>query len=473
MDAWSDLTTGSNVTLGIIQVDIAGHSKLTGPAFEIQKSKEIFRRHVENIVDDYDGRLFNWAGDGGAYMFRIQKGDEYANMVFAATSILRHLPIINDEIAFQTNVIQPFAIRISCDAGNVSYDSDPANIHGDFINKLFKNERAISIVDDVTITERVFNQLPNNLSGKFHFHKNSEEVGSKIYKFRRDIGHHSTPAQSIVSDDEVIRELKETIRRNHVFSREVEVIRFVKEVPELRNVGVIELAPNVREQTEQALREEGRYYVNDSHAVLSEEPVWEDQPIILRYKSTDYFGICSLSNNNTTPVKTLSSSVVVICSQKRELYLHRRAAVSRTYPSCLHTMGGACKPDEDVDLIETAQRELKEEAKLHFQRSGGIPMMMVREPKTGFIQLVLLGVEVTPEEVEFRKDSWEGDVVVIGFDSLPNKLLTPLDNIVPTGLIHVLAWLGLNAPPLSQEERFGGHKARELYLKVLGKLKGD
>lgn len=310
----------------------------------------------------------------------------------------------------------------------------------------------------------------------------------------------------VLSEEKAIRELREAIRQNEALGNEVEIIRLVRRVPELEQVGTIAYLPpgssvggggllhdlaTKRRAAEDELRMKanlpGRRFQNDPHAVLAPEPkvVWDDDPVRLAVNATDYVGVWVLSEARTIPVEIISACVVLLCAERRELYLHRRDPSSATFGSdsvgdqrpFLHTLGGGYAPPglsekEDDDLIETARREVEEETNIRFLRTDDTRMMLSKELKTGFIQLVLLGVNTTRAEVRRNKNSWEGKIVIVDFDRLPEKLFSSDEKWVPSGRAHVLAWLGLGAPPLGPEVKFDGYSARELFAKAMEELKG-
>ena len=98
-------------------------------------------------------------------------------------------------------------------------------------------------------------------------------------------------------------------------------------------------------------------------------------------------------------------------------------------------------------------------------------MLLCRELKTGFIQFVLLGVDVDADEAAVMKTNWEGDKVVVGFDELPQRLAAE-EQWVPTGKAHILAWLALGAPNAGPDVSFGGQTPQGLFDAVLKKSAG-
>ncbi len=65
MPTWDTIHKGDRVELGLLQVDIAGHSKLVGTDRALAKAKKIFHDQMEGIAQSRNGKPFNWAGDGG------------------------------------------------------------------------------------------------------------------------------------------------------------------------------------------------------------------------------------------------------------------------------------------------------------------------------------------------------------------------------------------------------------------------
>ena len=165
----------------MLDLDIAGHSSLPGTDLALQAAKVMLRKQAEGIASIRGGKLFQWAGDGGAFMFLTGNGEGFDDVAFTAMQILGTLPAINEEIHARTDLEASLAVRICCDRGMATYHTDAGNITGDFINKFMKNERAISIANTISITERVWKQLSAAASKLFDPFKHSDEVDDMIY----------------------------------------------------------------------------------------------------------------------------------------------------------------------------------------------------------------------------------------------------------------------------------------------------
>lgn len=182
---WERIRTGERIELGLVQVDIVGHSKIPAGDLTLKKAKDIFSDEIRRIAIALGGKLFAWAGDGGSFMFLMGDGEGFNTLVSAALEMLDSMPAINQQIADKTDLKKPLRVRLSCDAGTVVFDQDSTLITADFINRFTKYERAISIADTICITERVYNQLDSQLRSRFSFYKPSPEVRGDIYSLTR------------------------------------------------------------------------------------------------------------------------------------------------------------------------------------------------------------------------------------------------------------------------------------------------
>jgi hypothetical protein len=178
----SGLQPGHFHTFVCLQIDIAGHSKLTDPERILHAAKERFHGQINGIVAIYSGLHFKWEGDGGAFLFPVTDGKEYEEAVFAAFRILESLPSVNEELRLTTGLGQRLAVRISLDAGQAVFDPNPGLITGDFLNAFLKHERAIGREGAVAISERVHRQITNPLRERFGEPEATAELGCKVYR---------------------------------------------------------------------------------------------------------------------------------------------------------------------------------------------------------------------------------------------------------------------------------------------------
>jgi hypothetical protein len=197
MKSWESLSRGERLEVGLIQADIAGHSMLYGSDQDLKHAKDILRSSLESITFSRGGKLFDWAGDGGSFMFLISAEQGFDSFCFAAIQMLAIMPIVNAEISAFTDLESSIRVRISCDTGTVTYDPDPTRISGDFLNKFLKNERAISIENGITITERIYRQLRKRIRDQFTQYKHAPELGCDLYQYVGPLGDWKQEFQAV------------------------------------------------------------------------------------------------------------------------------------------------------------------------------------------------------------------------------------------------------------------------------------
>ncbi len=242
--------------------------------------------------------------------------------------------------------------------------------------------------------------------------------------------------------------------------------------PSIEVVGEVELTA---EQKNYAAQQNPR--VNDPHAVIVELPDWSSASPHIKVRGLDYKQVLALTQTGNSPqprLHLISANAVIVCPERKELILHRRAAESRTYPHCLHTVGGGYMPpgigpkDDQYSLKETVIREVDEETRVHFTIDTLPRILAMLEERTGFVQFAFLGVRISGaqcDQLPQNPNPAEGRRENVPFDQLGKRLLE--SNWVPTGRAAVLAWLGLGAPGAGWHPRFGRRTAGELFDEIL------
>lgn len=120
-------------------------------------------------------------------------------------------------------------------------------------------------------------------------------------------------------------------------------------------------------------------------------------------------------------------------------------------------------------LIECAQRELSEETGLSVTIPNTIPVLLLEETSISFIEMAYLGVNISNEQLERTRSSWEGRVVKIPFDELKEKLCD-FEDWTPSGLLHILFWLALDTPNSKERLKFAGEDAAALLKEVVKRV---
>jgi hypothetical protein len=271
-------------------------------------------------------------------------------------------------------------------------------------------------------------------------------------------------------------------RINRAFAGTVAIHRVVREEPRISIEGAATLSPEEREVAERFRAGfPARGFSNDPHAILSKSPVWSDNPVVFSVRTLDFGDVSALRHVGKQPA-VLSGLALCFCEATQELLLHRRAEDSATYPGSLHILGGGYMPpgvkarDDQYSLVNTARREVLEEAQVVFAWEAMPPGALATELTTGFVQFVLLGVNLSRYDIERATPNREGSGLTrVAFDELFESLVrTDSDDPiashvgwVPSGKAHVLAWLALGAPGSKSPLRFGPYSATELFEAVM------
>ncbi|MFZ1009092.1 MAG: hypothetical protein WAN65_19780 [Candidatus Sulfotelmatobacter sp.] len=165
------LSEGAHRIFGFLQVDIESHSELPGAEILILQTRGNLHRVVSGVLSSHDAQELSWSGDGGAYLFLIEDGTEYNQMVTGALRVLDSLPLFNT-LRSLNSLDVPIHLRISCHMGHAIWDHNLKNFYGKALNYFLKSERNIGVRDHVAITEEVLEQLSDNdLRSSFIEHK--------------------------------------------------------------------------------------------------------------------------------------------------------------------------------------------------------------------------------------------------------------------------------------------------------------
>lgn len=252
------------------------------------------------------------------------------------------------------------------------------------------------------------------------------------------------------------------------FHGRVRVFGITPSLPTVRVEGAYELPPELRDQADEERRRMAGTQPNDPHAILTGEPVWTDNPVVFTARTMDFADVSVLRRAGTLP-PLLSADAVIFCAETQELVLHRRSDSSATFPGGLHVIGGAyipASPGREADrhnLIDTARREAFEETRATLVWDEPPALLLSQEMETGFVQVALLGVNISARHIQTLENSTEGSITRVSFADLPHRLRDECAadahaihrGWVPSGKAHVLAWLALGAPGMKKQPRFG------------------
>ena len=147
---WGSLKDGREYGMSVMSLDIVNNSKLvkTHGNRSMQKLYYELRLYLQNKIDVYDGRIWNFAGDGGIIAFAF-KGHENRSLL-CGLDILRGLPLFN-----MTSVLpldEMFTLRLGVNTGKVRFFIDTGSIVSDVINYAAHLEKQVAEPGKLTVS---------------------------------------------------------------------------------------------------------------------------------------------------------------------------------------------------------------------------------------------------------------------------------------------------------------------------------
>jgi hypothetical protein len=162
---WGTIAENEPRQFGILIVDIVGHSQLPDPPNRIADAKSALSDFLTTLTGFYGGAKLMWAGDGGVYLFLIQSPEHDAErMVHAALQIFDSLTFFNERLS---PLVGPLNLRVILHLGILNFTRNRDTFHGKDLNKVIKWEKEIGQAGTVTITQAVFELLPDSIRREF------------------------------------------------------------------------------------------------------------------------------------------------------------------------------------------------------------------------------------------------------------------------------------------------------------------
>lgn len=149
---WGSLRDGKTYEVSVVSVDIVGNSRLVRDNGAKTMEKLYFElwRFLEHKLDDYDGRMWSWAGDGGLLAFTFPGNATRALM--CAIDIQGSLPLFN--ISPSNPISQRVELRLAIDTGPVTFYSDTGRIVSDVINYAAHLEKGATAPGCISVSGR-------------------------------------------------------------------------------------------------------------------------------------------------------------------------------------------------------------------------------------------------------------------------------------------------------------------------------
>jgi class 3 adenylate cyclase len=165
LPGWGVLKSGKEYPLAVASVDICGNSELVR-TYKPAVMEKIFyrlREFLRHKLELYDGRLWSWAGDGGLFAFRGDKGNTVG--VSCCLEILFSLPVFN--LRPDKSIKEDICLRIGMDFGPVKFTEDTGRIVSEVVNYAAHLEKSSTKPMGLSISDAVFATLPPSLKASF------------------------------------------------------------------------------------------------------------------------------------------------------------------------------------------------------------------------------------------------------------------------------------------------------------------
>ncbi|MBI9105850.1 MAG: adenylate/guanylate cyclase domain-containing protein [Spirochaetales bacterium] len=162
---WGSLKDDRSYYFSVLSLDITGNSNLVRKygASKMEKVYFQLREFLMQKISEYDGRIWNFAGDGGIIAFTF-KGHEYRSAL-CALDIQSSMSVFN--MRPELPIKDPIILRIGIDCGRFKFNSDTGHIVSDTINYAAHLEKLGTEPGQISISGRVRKELSIKISRIF------------------------------------------------------------------------------------------------------------------------------------------------------------------------------------------------------------------------------------------------------------------------------------------------------------------
>ncbi|MCS7204431.1 MAG: hypothetical protein NZ853_01905 [Leptospiraceae bacterium] len=163
---WGVLEDGTEYRLSLFVIDVVSSSELikTNVKIDIENTLIQFHNFVQNIIELYDGRIWQWHGDGGLIAFLHESGISKA--IRAGLQIIYQLPIFNltkNQLRWENQI----SVRIAIHFGSAIYRKNLELTTSEDIELTKYLEHYYGSLNAIIITESAFNLAENELKKFF------------------------------------------------------------------------------------------------------------------------------------------------------------------------------------------------------------------------------------------------------------------------------------------------------------------
>jgi class 3 adenylate cyclase len=166
LPGWGALREGKRYDITIASIDIAGSSALV-KKHGLKKAEKLYYQFwsfLRRVLSVYDGRIWNWAGDGGIVAFAFKEHQQRS--VLCAMELQSLMAIFNADP--RKPVQDTIALRIGIDTGKVRFSADTGQIVSEAINYAAHLEKGFTEPGGISISGELAAILPKTLRALCH-----------------------------------------------------------------------------------------------------------------------------------------------------------------------------------------------------------------------------------------------------------------------------------------------------------------
>ncbi|TVR31753.1 MAG: adenylate/guanylate cyclase domain-containing protein [Spirochaetaceae bacterium] len=162
---WGSLRNGRSYPLTVLSLDVVGSSALSRSHGARKVGKALFQlaQHVKDRLRPYDGRIWNWNGDGGIIAFAFKEHEVRA--VQFALELQLTMPVLNTRMELPDKV--DLALRAGLDSGKLTFANDVGAIVSDVINYACHLEKSAVPAGSIGLSKTLHACLPARLAAPF------------------------------------------------------------------------------------------------------------------------------------------------------------------------------------------------------------------------------------------------------------------------------------------------------------------
>ncbi len=157
-DNWGYLEENKEYYFSYMSIDIVGNSQIQNK-YEKDKIQDVYTRLyklIKVVIELYNGKVWNWAGDGGIAAFYLNPIEESA--VLAGIKIFLELFLfnLNEE---RNKFDEPIQLRIGIHSGKSIYKENKGLILSDAINFTAHLEKYFTEPNHISISKEIYDGL--------------------------------------------------------------------------------------------------------------------------------------------------------------------------------------------------------------------------------------------------------------------------------------------------------------------------